>query len=222
MAAAAVVRTNIPRSSRRASLPEDTVSTPRPDPTERTTEQLLQAVAASREIIETRLGGMDEAVVLLRTQTDKLPAYVTREVDKLQELVEAKLLLQQEKFKSISQEFALRDANLDKALTAAKELVSVQQISNDRANQKMEAGFEKRIEGTSDVIAKTSENLSDKISSGNDRMGSIETRVVALESSRSGVREQRSDNNTSQTMLIAIIGAVLLAVQVLLHFAGVK
>src|ERR1700680_4547409 len=171
MAAAAVVRTNIPRSSRRASLPEDTVSTPRPDPTERTTEQLLQAVAASREIIETRLGGMDEAVVLLRTQTDKLPAYVTREVDKLQELVEAKLLLQQEKFKSISQEFALRDANLDKALTAAKELVSVQQISNDRANQKMEAGFEKRIEGTSDVIAKTSENLSDKISSGNDRMG---------------------------------------------------
>ena len=222
MAAAAVVRTNIPRSSRRASLPEDTVTTPRPDPTERTTEQLLQAVAASREIIETRLGGMDEAVVLLRTQTDKLPAYVTREVDKLQELVEAKLLLQQEKFKSISQEFALRDANLDKALTAAKELVSVQQISNDRANQKMEAGFEKRIEGTSDVIAKTSENLSDKISSGNDRMGSIETRVVALESSRSGVREQRSDNNTSQTMLIAIIGAVLLAVQVLLHFAGVK
>jgi hypothetical protein len=187
---------------------------PTVDPTKVTTEAIDRLEKSLKE--------------LLKTQRDADHRWIEDQLAHTNEQVEintvtgqnlrVEIASQQERFTSIKGEFALRDANLDKALTAAKELVSVQQTSNDRANTKMEAGFEKRIEGTADVISKTSENLSDKITAAMDRIGSLETRIVTIESNRSGIHDQRVSSNMTQTMMIAIGVLVLLAAEFLLHF----
>lgn len=70
-------------------MPSSDGSVPNPDPTERTVEQLLREIATSREIVEgigqgtrevleTRLAGMDKAIELLQQTTNKIPASMSK------------------------------------------------------------------------------------------------------------------------------------------------
>lgn len=74
---------------------------PVPDPTRLTTEQLHRELATLREIIETRLGGMDRATELVGTEAtavrgeieqirDRLREETTAQVGQLRELLEAR------------------------------------------------------------------------------------------------------------------------------------
>ena len=75
---------------------------PVPDPTKLTTEQLRRELAALREIIETRLDGMDRATELASTQADavreeieqirsRLRDETAAEIGQLRELLETRL-----------------------------------------------------------------------------------------------------------------------------------
>lgn len=164
-------------------------SVPDPDPTVRTVEQLQRDIGATREIVEangkatrevleTRLAGMDKAIELLQRTADKIPAHVKDEVAQLRELHE-------EKFGSISTQIAIQFAGIstqfnerdkrteqlslaDKtaiaaALQAQKEAAGATNESNTTANNKMEASFTKLIEQTQTLLLEVRRSTDDKI-----------------------------------------------------------
>jgi chaperonin cofactor prefoldin len=186
---------------------------PVPDPTILTTQQLLREIATSREVveihvngvretIETRIGAMDKAIVLLQTATEKFPHQVEAAVRQLQSLHE-------EKFRSIAQQFVERDTRaeqtsrdskvaVDAALQAAKEAVGEQNKSNALAIAKSEATFTKQIDQIGVIIGGMQKGLDDKIDD-------IKARLQAIESQKKG-------SNEVWGYLVAAIGIIIAGV----------
>jgi hypothetical protein len=106
-------RESLPPLTAAASSMSPGESTPRPDPTILTTQQLLREVSMTRDVIETRLSGMDKAIELLQVATDKLPDKIHQATARLQELHE-------EKFRSIQVQFEERDTRANQTTQIAK------------------------------------------------------------------------------------------------------
>jgi hypothetical protein len=157
----------------------------------------------------------------LNVQLDALRS-IANQAALIAQNIRVEISSQNERFTSIKGEFALRDANLDKALTAAKELVSVQQISNDRANLKMEAGFEKRIDVTGLLISTMEKALSDKIEDVKIQASTAIPRIevtsanVAMSERVAGL--EKFSNNMQGRMWV--IAAVVVIMEVALRFLG--
>jgi len=64
---------------------------PRPDPSKLTTEQLLREVAALKEIMFTRLEGMDKAIVLFDENMTRVPTDTDKQISHLRALLETRL-----------------------------------------------------------------------------------------------------------------------------------
>jgi hypothetical protein len=170
---------------------------PDPDPTVRTSEQLLREISLVREVfnselvgnklvLESRLDGIERAIDLERSRTNEARAAVLAETLHLQKLHD-------EKFKSIEVQFAERDTRteqtsrdskvaVDAALQAAKEAVGEQNKSNALANSKMEAAFTKQIDQIGTLLA-TIQKTSD------DKIDDLKSRVLSMESSKKGMGE---------------------------------
>jgi len=170
---------------------------PDPDPTVRTSEQLLREISLVREVftselvgnrlvLEARLEGIEKAIDLERTLTNEARGSVLAETLHLQKLHD-------EKFKSIEIQFIERDTRteqtsrdskvaVDAALQAAKEAVGEQKKSNALANSKMEAAFTKQMDQLGTLLT-TMQKTSD------DKIDDLKSRVVSLESSKKGMGE---------------------------------
>src|ERR1035437_2788492 len=162
------------------------MAVPVPDPTVLTTQQLLREIATAREVIETRLNGMDKAIELLQASSNRFPSFVEQAVGRLQELHE-------EKFRSIEVQFKERDTRTDQtsrdskvavdaALSAQVKSVDAQNISNSLAISKSEAGFTKQIDQIGALIQATGQRTDDKIDEIKTRLSSNEVRTNAFES----------------------------------------
>jgi hypothetical protein len=160
---------------------------PRPDPTVLTTDQLRREIAALREIIETRMQGMDRATQLLQATTNRIPSDVDTKVDHLKTLHE-------EKFHSIEIQFHERDVRaeqtsrdtktaVDAALQAAKEAVGAQTQASDRAIAKSETATTKQIDQITQLIQSNAVAQDAKISDLKDRLLLIEGRGSGFASS---------------------------------------
>jgi DNA anti-recombination protein RmuC len=136
-----------------------------------------------KQIIETRLDGMDKAIELLQKVSDKFPSQVTDAVGQLQKVHE-------EKFHSIATQFTERDTRteqtsrdskvaVDAALQAAKEAVGAQTQSSDRAIAKSEAATTKQIDQIGTQIGTIQKSIDDKIDD-------IKARLQAIESLKKG------------------------------------
>lgn len=134
-----------------------------------TSRQLTSAIVAAREVLETRLDGMDKAIELLQALNDKAGAIMDAKVNQLK-------LLHEEKFASIATQFAERDTRteqtsrdskvaVDAALQAAKEAVGEQNKSSALAIAKSETGTTKQIDTLSDAINVVKGTLDEKIAS---------------------------------------------------------
>ncbi len=137
-----------------------------------------------RELLETRLGGMDKAIELLQKSTDRQPEFVRSQVSQLQDLHD-------EKFHSIAIQFAERDTRteqtskdskvaVDAALQAAKEAVGEQNKSSALAIAKSEAATTKQIDQIGVIIGATNKATDDKIDD-------IKTRLTQIEGQAKGV-----------------------------------
>jgi len=156
-------------------------STPTPDPTVLTTQNLRREISGLRELIEARLDGMDKAMVLLHIiVTEKFPATVDDAVGRLESL-------HNEKFNSIKIQFAERDTRteqtsrdskvaVDAALQAAKEAVGEQNKSSALAIAKSEASTTKQIDQIGLTIGAMSKGFDDKIVDLKDRVNGMENR----------------------------------------------
>lgn len=154
--------------------PRNGGSRPVPDPTLLTTEQIKSAIAALNEIIvarieglaekfETRLDGMDKAVVLLQTNIDKGPAHTSAKIAHLKDVIF-------EKFRGVKKQFTERDTRvstsrqgdadaLAAALQAAKEAVSEANKSFALSIDKSEKATGEQLKGLSDQITDLKERV---------------------------------------------------------------
>ena len=203
---------------------------PIPDPTKLTTEQLRHEVATLREILETRLDGMDRATELasahvtgVRKEIEQIRGRLREEtatqVAQLRELLETRL---DGMDRAIGLQFTERDFRaeqvaesapqaLGSALSAQKELVAQQNDANSAATAKAEASFTKQIDQISTII-QTMEKAADA------RITELKERIDRGEGSTAGAAGSRSERAqvTSQilmmlSVLAAVIGLLILA-----------
>ncbi len=160
-------------------------SRPVPDPTVLTTRQLLQAVASLKELFETRLNAMDKAIILLQAFADRQPTTtaVSQAVDALAQLtnerfdnVRAQLHERDLRFDLASRD---REQALSAALSAAKELVSVQNNSNNIAVDKSSIATTRQI----DSIVQRMEN---NTKTSDDKINDLKDRITIVESTKRG------------------------------------
>ncbi len=163
---------------------------PIPDPSILTTEQLRRELASLREILETRLTGMDTATDLLALRLERLTSEFMSRLDHQRsdrddqlaalrealvgqiDLVRAVMI---EKFAAVDTRFMERDTrteqtaeqskiSLDAALAAAKEAVSEQNKANTLAIDKSGAATQKQIDAQAAQMATSVKGLEDRIS----------------------------------------------------------
>lgn len=214
----------MPSNQRPSTAPMQTQTTrPDPDPTVLTTQALFREIGLARELVEaqiggirqvfeTRLDGMDKAIELLQTRSDKLPASIDNSVNQLQQL-------HGEKFASIETQFLERDTRteqtsrdskvaVDAALQAAKEAVGEQNKSNALAISKSEAAFTKQIDQIGVLVNSMSKAIDDKIDD-------IKGRLQAMESQKKGGSDVWAIVLAIGGALIGIAGVAVAAVAII-------
>lgn len=186
-------------------MPDDDTSTevirtrdtrPVPDPTKLTNEAVAKAVSDLKELFQSqltavdkdlagraailveRLSGMDKAIALIQTISDRVPDLITSNVATLRELHSEKFdnisSLMEEQFKGVQTQFRERDTRteqsskdskvaVDAALQAAKEAVGEQTKSQALAIAKSEAATDKRLDQIVTIMNATTNGLNDKI-----------------------------------------------------------
>ena len=65
--------------------------TPIPDPTVLTTQQLVREIAALKEVVFTRLDGMDRAILIFNENITRVPTDTDKQIQHLRELLQSKL-----------------------------------------------------------------------------------------------------------------------------------
>lgn len=152
------------------------------DPSALTTQQLVRENFWLRELLEARMGGIEEridagdkAVSLLQAFTDRTPTTkdVQHEVIALREVV-------MEKFASINTTFSQNDKALTAALQAQEKQAIATNDSNNKAISKMEDNFTNLIEQGRELLIATKSNTDVQI---ND----IKSRLDKGEGSSGGV-----------------------------------
>jgi cation transport regulator ChaB len=171
----------------------DRTVVPRPDPTVLTTQQLLREIATVRELLESRVEGLEKIVDRQHVFLDKLPSQIEHAVGRLQELHD-------EKFESIQTQFRERDTRteqtskdskvaVDAALQAAKEAVGAQQTANASSIDKSEKATSKQIDSIVSLLQTTTVGTNDKIDGLKSIMASFEVRLTAAEANKKGSSE---------------------------------
>jgi hypothetical protein len=188
--------------SKMASQTQRFTTTPIPDPTTLTTDQLRRELAALRDTVETRLDAMDKAAQLFHENLTRVPTDTDKQISHLKELHE-------ERFASIQTQFDERDVRsaasedaakvaVDAALQAQKEAAAAQNASNAAAITKSEAATVKQIDGILALLTSNSTALSDKIAVINGRLDRSE-----------GVARNRAANTTTVIAVAAVIATLV-------------
>jgi hypothetical protein len=173
------------------------------DPTARTLEQSQDAIAAAREILETkltgdrevletRLGGMDVAIKLIQGSSDRIPQQIRDEVKHLENLhsekfssIVAQIKIQ---FEGIGTQFNERDKRTEQlsladktaiaaALQAQKEAAGATNDSLIAVITKMDTSFTKLFDQMTNLLSAQQKNMDDKINDIKNAMSGISARI---------------------------------------------
>jgi hypothetical protein len=184
-----------------------------------------QEVAALREILTTRLDGIDRATSLLSETVNRTPTQIQTEIAHVRELMTEKLGSlggqAEEKFRSIEQRFDERDVRtgqaatasaqaLAAALQAAKEAVFEQAQAAAKAAEKTELSFSKQIDQIQLQITTVADGLGDKIDD-------LKGRIDRGEGTAAGASEHRTETRLNlgaitgfAVLMVAVISLILL------------
>jgi len=178
-------------------------------------------VGLIRQVIETRLDGMDKAMQLLQAIADAFPARIDEKIQSLEKVHE-------EKFRSIGVQFVERDTRteqtsrdskvaVDAALQAAKEAVGEQNRSSALAIAKSEAATAKQIDQQGLLISTTAKASDEKIDD-------LKERLTRIEGTGTGAAGARATQQTSNSFMVAVVfgfcGVLLGIVTLIARFAG--
>lgn len=161
------------------------LTTPIPDPTVLTTQQLQREISGARELVEVRVIALREllearfvgADTTLQVMNDRLNHLVDRGNEAIGHLHS----LHDEKFKSIQTQFLERDRRLEQlsmadktavaaALQAQKEAAGAQNEANAASFSKSEANFTKAIEQTQLILNTVTKSMESNIDDLKTRM----------------------------------------------------
>jgi hypothetical protein len=152
------------------------------DPSLLTTQQLWREISALKELLESKIEGLETAIKVAHEDLVRVPTEVQKQVGSLKELHD-------EKFKGIEERFKERDSRtqvvaelnqkaIDAALQAAKEIVGVQTQASNDAIAKSEAATTKQIDAQGILINATEKTLDDKIGAVKETVTIIESRTT--------------------------------------------
>jgi hypothetical protein len=235
-------------------------STPVPDPTVLTNQAVAQAMDTLRrelnsavavvdarlkgqhDVIETRLSGMDEAVRLIASWRERLPAEVKDAVSQLEAVGLERFRTIDQRFKTMDERFsgleaalvALKEGNtlqfkerdtrseresrdnkvaVDAAFAAQKEAASEQNKSNTLAIDKSEKATAETLNKQADLFKSTTDALGGRIEDTKQAVSKIDSRLTAIESRGVQVRETQGQSNWA-------IGASISVFALLISLAG--
>jgi hypothetical protein len=174
----------------------------------------LQGRIAVREILETRLNGMDRAITLIQATVDKTPSTADLAIRALRDV-------QDEKFMGIATQFIERDKRTDQltlasstaiaaALQAQKEAAGETQKSSSLAIAKSEAS-------TADSIRQLQALFQTSIMSVTEKINALQSRIDRGEGGTAGSRESASNigglilGGFSFISMLMAVGAIILA-----------
>lgn len=170
--------------------------TPSPDPTQRTNEQLEQKIqhirellAKDKEVIQTKIGEMEKAVVLLQSNANRSPTLdvIDANVKRLEDVTNERFIGVAQKIEDLIATIAqasVKDAKaVDAAFSAQKESVAEQNKSNALAIAKSEAAFTKQIDSIHSIVQQQYKSLDEKIEDTKARQSLTEGHKKGVETS---------------------------------------
>ncbi len=189
------------------------------DPSVLTTESQIRADEALEKYLAARINAVEQTLAGLARTVDSIPAERVADLRRLQELVDVKLSVHEQKFASIALQFEERDVRsvqsstadrtaIAAALQAAKEAVGEQNKSSSEAIRKSEAATTRQIEQQAVLISNTSNNLTDKIDD-------VKERLTIIEGQKQGQTVAHTTTQGTQQQWVGIIGVGISALVVL-------
>ena len=198
------------------------------DPTRLTTEQLYREIAALKEMVFTRLDGMDKAVSLFKDDITRVPTVLDKEIEHLKEKVMERfdqsdkrfdgvmrqsVELVNEKFSGVQTQFKERDTRVeqtakdtkiavDAALQAAKELYGKQNEAFSASIAKSESATSKQIDQQGQLIITSTGALNDKVTDLKDRLTGIENRTL-------GNKAQHDEGRSNIGVILGVVSIVI-------------
>lgn len=182
-------------------------------------------LTSAQKLIEQRLDGMDKAIALAASELTKFGSLIRGEWEQrvraereyIMAQIEMTGRVMNERFTAVDGRFAESKIAVDAAFAAAKEAVTQQNRSNDRAIAVAQAGTKEQITALSTVTDAGLKGLEDKITDARDRITSIESLTRGIKEATGEQRMTRGE--FSQTMVIAImILSALIAVGSIIAF----
>jgi hypothetical protein len=200
--------------------------TPVPDPTTLTNELVNRAVGALREVMETRLDGMDRATELLSVHVNHVPEEMQKQIVHVLELMEQRLLVTREQFHSIQTQFAERDTRaeqtfiatnkaIDAALQAQKEAVAAQNANVAQVMTRIDVSATKQIDQLLNLLQATEKAMNSKIDDLKASVALIEGRTVGIASASNNQQKSMTAQQGASGNQIALIAVILSAVALL-------
>lgn len=201
-------------------------------------DQWRRDLKSLREIIETRLDAQDTATnlrldLLLRipAETDKLVANQAllhrQDVDRVteahaQDVLRLDMRFDERDVRAVMIAESSQKA-LDAGLVTAAEKVALQNESNSKASEKLEASTAKQIDGLLALVKNGFSTEDEKIGDIKDRVAALENMSGGRAQERASVRETVQDARGSYNVILGIIGAVVaVAILALTIYSSLK
>jgi small-conductance mechanosensitive channel len=212
----------------------DKESTPRPDPTKLTTEQLVREIGALREILETRMDGQDELIKLVQNSLLKRRSDIIAETSHLNTVIVEKFNVVDEKFESVQKQFMEKDKRAEQSATAAKEAVATaSQAAKEAVAAALQAAKEavaaalqaakelgtEQNKSSAEAIYKNEAATNNQISqlgglisatkqANDDKISDLKDRVNTIEARSVGGKENKDDFRSIAALMVSVVVAV--------------
>jgi len=176
-------------------------STPVPDPTLLTTQQLLLAVAALKELVFTRLDGMDKAMELFNANITRVPTDTDKQIEHLKTLHEQKFegldITLNERFSGVEKQFIERDVRGDKIAELNQKALDAALQAAKEAAGKTELSFTKQI-------ADLTEQFKTQNGALGARLDDLKGRFDRGEGSGAGRQESQQESKGQQNWFVGL------------------
>lgn len=186
---------------------------PIPDPTLLTTQMTWREIGALKELLETRLDAMDEALNVARNNYTRVPTDIDKAIGPLRELLTTRLETIDERFSGVSQRFEERDLRFKQVEEASKDAVAAALQSAREANAEQAKNFASSIDKSEAALNKQIEGIAQIAQTGLAAQAAVSAdlkdRMTRIESGMEGARGQRVEARAESGALWVVVGGVL-------------
>ena len=205
--------------------PTFSTAVPVPDPSTLTTEQLDKAIDGLKTLIESRLDGMDTAILL---RMDNIRAIHGETA----EAIKCATDLQNEKFRSVDQRFTERDIRsereardnkvaVDAAFAAQKEAAAKQDEANAKAIDKSEKATAETIKTNQELTSAKTEALTKNQDEMKLQLSRIEASKVGRDENGVEQRFEHTSHQMSMGNVIALVTVCIFALSLIISAVAI-